>query len=1163
MGSIDNIIDKLSTSRRSFLKGMTAIAGGAVIGCSSKSATMDASDAITKAELPNQHLNDAVVYTAACSQNCGVGVRCVSKVHVVNGRIVRVTTDDSEKDYKGNLRDRNILNDARYMNCVKGKAQKYRAHHPGRLKYPLKQTKERGDITGFVRVSSEEALEHVAKKYRYFETKYGPNSILDTYATAVARSGTYNNTEISRRALTTFLGGARKRYATYSYHQWYYMQDLVGLPLKSAAEGFRQGKEIYHLAGCSKNAVAFGTNILSTNNSFAWPYIRAMEMLKERGGKVYFLGPEFVDTGVTCATDWVQVRNYTDTALIMAMMYHMIDLTFDKNGNVRKGTGKPQLDLDYLDTFVYGFFDSPGFYLNDKTGEMKFTKPKKMEGHRKVNAVPAGQSLSAYIMGSDDRLTKAKYGTKNYTAKMYTEHGSKTRNLATCSYDVKTGNDTKYLYKKDMNVPKTPEWAEQITGTPADTIRELAELYLNPANHPIYTEWSGGLQKQDAGTIALYALQSMLAVSKTFGLNGEAILQVWGSRFDRKYEKTDDSLYLSPPAKFETTLAKVDKKIPIQSVKDWYNGIRYAYNDDIVKNFKDQTGKKVPGNYYLPDWDMQDPFLHDDACAKAGATYDYEGGVDGFPAVAEDGTYKFKRSKNGDPMIAGIRLLVNHGGGNTVNQHMNSNDLAAMYKAMPLSISSDEAFCMATFDPFLSPSAKYSDFVLPTTIALEVSDWTKVGEQLVYHPPIVKSPGDAKDAWRYTYEALKIQEKLGPHGNITMDHIKKELSKYEDENGNYKTPEVDSLKIVDDARKNPESRFYKMTREEVYEKQYLPRANVKEYATDPNDLNSQAAGRDLRVNLDNYLKGDMSKPFVRFVDNYHTKAFPAKGQGAEVKDIIGGHAALQPGQFGFENGRDARPKQTGRLQVFNDILVWDYENKHSKWHGHLPPERRGQANKDAEGDQLVFPIALHINFQDGFNEAYGTFNGKPENDVNKYNGLTLSTTHDRYRVHSTHTENPLLKEFNHRVAGGGYFSGNDYKEYVTMPETQEMGKTSKIPPMYSNAVAKADPKTASWHEIWINTEDAAERGIGENDLVLVENPIGKVRCVARLTDRCMRGHANLHQGAWYDPNPTDGVDDGGNANTLMAMKPSRIDHGNAQQFAYVKISKTTPPKAII
>jgi anaerobic selenocysteine-containing dehydrogenase len=92
-------------------------------------------------------------------------------------------------------------------------------------------------------------------------------------------------------------------------------------------------------------------------------------------------------------------------------------------------------------------------------------------------------------------------------------------------------------------------------------------------------------------------------------------------------------------------------------------------------------------------------------------------------------------------------------------------------------------------------------------------------------------------------------------------------------------------------------------------------------------------------------------------------------------------------------------------------------------------------------------------------------------------------------------------------------------------------------------------------DIWVNDEDFASYQDGE--LVKVENEIGAVYCTLRKTKRCVSGYVGLHQGAWFDPREIDGkiVDVGGCCNTLMASKPSRIDHGNAQQSAMVKISR--------
>lgn len=1270
MGKDNNVLktlDSLSMSRRSFMKGLAAVGAlGAVAGCSNSeddSVIMGGGSA-GDGNLSGSDFANPKIYYAGCVHNCGTGVRCVSKIHVVNGRIVRVTSDESDTAYDGSYRNREQYNDSRALTCPKGRSYKYRVHHPGRLQYVLKQTKARGDVTGFIRISPEQAMKEIAQKYRAIYSTYGAGAIYNTYGTSASYGGTFSNPSAARSALTS-VGSTRSAFSDYSYHQYNYANPLTGHPDIGGpySKSNNIGANFHAMAGGAiKNLVSWGSNVLSTNNSVSYGYIRAVEYLKNNGGKAYFIGPEFTDTGVTCHSEWVKLRNYTDAALIMAMLYHMLTNTFDLTTGALRSD--PKLDIDYLDTCVYGFFASPEYWImyNDNVynsdvsisseyiitpkdnkiymtqeemntplgewnngtkcwvkvvdtsnirniqedgytedpdpdhkvndvvkvqpnadfitheyysartqytnnqGEYAYFKP----GAIKINAVPSGRSLADYILGSDaaklSNITYADTGS-TYTAKQF---GTSKRFGTGCTYPKGKNNSgtSEYQYKNDFNTPKTPEWASKITGVPVDKIIELAELYANPDNN-VLTEWCGGFQKQENGVMNVFALSALLVVTKTFGKWGGGMYGPWASTILDNNGKSNvgttgdtEFLSLSDVTNGSAGISSTSQPTASVSCTQWFNGIKLAFKDEL------QTGGYT--GEYIPDWDFSggDRYSNDDAGVKAGVVWKR------YTADDPNGTYKkgdimtyqdngieyydfegrdTSGSGNHNPVFAGTRMIISAAGGIPFNQHSNTNDTAAMYKALPISgdPTNADTFCLVTFDIYMSPTARFADYVIPCTVALEAADKMSIGGETTYRPAVVEPKGDAKSGWEWAFLAYKAQAELGDFEGATINpHAHLDYVKSTD--GNYRDIQNIADEVLDAASADPSSRFYKMTKDEIYARQYVPRANTEETKTsDP--YKTDNSGK-IRKNLEEYLASAEKEttPFIWTRKNGVTNSF-----NAEVYDYVRASESTVAG------GIADRPNFSGKMHVYNEAAVWDYERRLSKYHGWLPAEKRGQSNEDREGDMIVYPIPMYIAFEDCFKEAYDGFSGGKNasffQGTGKNKPLTMSTTHDRFRVHSTHAENPLMRELNHRVVGGGWASGNDWNEYAVFPsaEVAEGGQIFTNQQMLSQAIQNKSRKTASWHEIWMSTEDAAERGISDGDLCLVENPIGKVRVIARVSNRVMKGHLNLHQGAWYDPNPADTVDDGGCANTLISSHPSRYDRGNAQQFAYVKISKTS------
>jgi anaerobic dimethyl sulfoxide reductase subunit A len=73
--------------------------------------------------------------------------------------------------------------------------------------------------------------------------------------------------------------------------------------------------------------------------------------------------------------------------------------------------------------------------------------------------------------------------------------------------------------------------------------------------------------------------------------------------------------------------------------------------------------------------------------------------------------------------------------------------------------------------------------------------------------------------------------------------------------------------------------------------------------------------------------------------------------------------------------------------------------------------------------------------------------------------------------------------------------------------------------------------------LYLNPEDAENRGIRNGDRVLVTSPQGQTRVQANITEDIIPGVACLHQGRWVDLDSA-GVDSGGAANMLTSTVPT-------------------------
>ncbi|MCX5867551.1 MAG: molybdopterin-dependent oxidoreductase, partial [Proteobacteria bacterium] len=109
----------------------------------------------------NEKNSKEEIISTMCSSHCGG--TCLLRVHVKDGMITRVETDNGEEP--------------QLRACQRGRALRQRVYSPDRVLYPLKRVGERGAGI-FERISWDEAFAKVASELKRVRDTSGPESIL-------------------------------------------------------------------------------------------------------------------------------------------------------------------------------------------------------------------------------------------------------------------------------------------------------------------------------------------------------------------------------------------------------------------------------------------------------------------------------------------------------------------------------------------------------------------------------------------------------------------------------------------------------------------------------------------------------------------------------------------------------------------------------------------------------------------------------------------------------------------------------------------------------------------------------------------------------------------------------------------------------------------------
>lgn len=460
--STEKNTEKTRLTRRSFLQWAGALsATAAVYGCGGGNG--DGGSPYTNPVVTPQDglIFDKTVKEVNHGHHVHCGGCCMLKLHVKNGRVVKITSpgDISYEKAKKNAEKLFAVNQYGIVPgvwggseaadeslspiqrrcCMKGLSEVKRIYAPDRIKYPLKQTLERGNRNGFVRISWDEALDTIAAwltEMKAREATLGYMPVLDT------------------GGITSKLGNYVNWFGNASYgglaDAWYASIGSYSLIKTNTALDMLNSSLIINWANDSR----------VTRNNLPFYMTKA----REAGIPVIVIDCRQTDTVSTMGTGtvdgvpaWISVRSGTDTALQAAMCY----VIYKKNLH----------DVNFINDYCFGF------YPND-TVVSQSTQKHPVTGasyNGKTFTVPAGQSFVEYLEDLE------------------TEHGS---------YDG------------------VLEWAEKLTSVKADVIEKLAIKYATAKPAFIHSAYNGGANRAQHGMYYSWLLIALSAMTGNINKRG-------------------------------------------------------------------------------------------------------------------------------------------------------------------------------------------------------------------------------------------------------------------------------------------------------------------------------------------------------------------------------------------------------------------------------------------------------------------------------------------------------------------------------------------------------------------------------------------------------------------------------------------------------------------
>ena len=266
------------------------------------------------------------VVHAACPHDCPDA--CGVLITVEDGRATKIQGDPAHPVTRGFL-------------CAKVAKYLDRVYSPERVLYPMRRVGEKGPTRPdeaarppqvFQRISWDEALDEIVRRFRGISRQFGSEAILPfSYGGTL---GALNGSSMDRRFFHR-LGASQLERTICSMAGEEGLKSVIGMKWGTEPEQFSHSRYI----------IAWAANIHG-NNVHLWPFI---EEARRKGAKLVVIDPYRTRTAA-CADWYLPINPGTDAALALGMMHVII--------------GEGLYDSDYVSRYTVGFAQ-----LRDKVQE--------------------------------------------------------------------------------------------------------------------------------------------------------------------------------------------------------------------------------------------------------------------------------------------------------------------------------------------------------------------------------------------------------------------------------------------------------------------------------------------------------------------------------------------------------------------------------------------------------------------------------------------------------------------------------------------------------------------------------------------------------------------------------------------------------------------------